>query len=214
MSLFLPNLYCWMWRQIVTSLQQGLQVSMWHDHWHWCPGGWLSSSWESGAVMETTVERGGSVSVCLHTQSGWEVKYTYSYNIYTQLEAWTTKCKQLGNSESDQQEYHRLCRDPFHPCRCILSYLTSMYRNILCARDLARHRHLYKVYPRNEEVQVCFTPEELGRRNLPKDAGQVCARALTQGLSHQSAGTVLKLQQRQKKRPEISECLLHKSKYC
>lgn len=49
------------------------------------------------------------------------MKYTYGYNIHTQLEvfpfpgqiqAWAANYKQLGNGESDQQEHHQLCRDP------------------------------------------------------------------------------------------------------
>ena len=72
--------------------------------------------------METTVERGGNMHVCLHTQSGWEVKYTYGYNTHTQLEAspspgqiqaCATNYKLLGNGESDQQVHHQLCRDPY-----------------------------------------------------------------------------------------------------
>lgn len=47
------------------------------------------------------------------------MKYTYGYNIHTQLEvfpfpgqiqACAANYKQLGNGESDQQE---LCRDPY-----------------------------------------------------------------------------------------------------
>ena len=77
-------------------------------------------------------------------------------------------------------------------------YLIGMYSNTLCARDLARH--VYKLYPPNEEEQVCSTPEELGAMNRPKVTGLVCTSALIQGLSRQSAGFQLKLQRRHKTR--------------
>ena len=60
-------------------------------------------------------------------------------------------------------------------------YLIGMYSNTPCARDLTRH--VYKLYPPNEEKQVCSTPEELGLMNRPKVTGLVCTSALIRALA-------------------------------
>lgn len=180
-----------------------------HDHPHCCPGGWTSSSWKSGEVMEATVQRGGGVYACLRTRTGWEMRYTCHYNIHTQLEifpfscqiqAWATNGKLLGNGRPGQQGYHQICGDSSDPYRCIL-HLADMDRNILHVRYLARPfcKLLYSLHPhpmrRYKSVCTWGFWEKEGAQ-----ARRDGMWYLHLGLSQQSDGIQQKLQQRKQKR--------------